>query len=264
HPPRALGGPGHQEPGVRGGGPGPRARRARDPPPARVPQLRPGADRPVGRLLRPEHADGREPLLPGAGRPAAVAGARCDAGRRPRLSAGGAPGGGGAGGGDLPRGGGVQLRRRRAPRSPGSDPESRRLKRMGALPTIYTARSEAPPEHQARVDDWYVRRHAPDLLRAGFYSVQVYHAEVGTPLVCNLYEIPGHDLFRTQAYRDVAAKDTEGPPLIALLTGRSDTAYDQRVTVGIPAPVGCRSRGERAGGVDAPAVSTPRFDLPEG
>jgi len=135
---------------------------------------------------------------------------------------------------------------------------------MGALPTIYTARSEAPAEHQDRVDDWYVHRHAPDLLRAGFYSAQVYHAEVGSPLVCNLYEIPGHDLFQTQPYRDVAAKDTEGPPLIALLTGRSNTAYDQLVTVGIPAPIGDWSRGDRTGGVDAPAISTVRFDLPEG
>jgi hypothetical protein len=82
--------------------------------------------------------------------------------------------------------------------------------------------------------------------------------------VCNLYEIPGHDLFRTQAYRDVAAKDTEGPALIALLTNRSNTAYDQLVTIGIPGPIGDWSRGDRTGGVEGSCISTARFDLPEG
>jgi len=89
---------------------------------------------------------------------------------------------------------------------------------MFRLPTIYTARSDVETANLARVEDWYARRHAPDLIRAGFYSAQVYYSEVGTPRICNLYEIPGPDLFATQGYRDVAAKDTEGPAVIALLT----------------------------------------------
>jgi hypothetical protein len=135
---------------------------------------------------------------------------------------------------------------------------------MGTLPTIYTARSDVPPEHRARVDDWYARRHGPDLIRAGFYTAQVYHSEVGGPLVCNLYEIPGYDVFATPAYRAVAANDTEGPPLIALMTNRSNTAYDQVLTVGVARPAGDWSRGDRTGAVVAPALTTARFDLADG
>jgi hypothetical protein len=134
---------------------------------------------------------------------------------------------------------------------------------MSPLPTIYTARSDVDTAHLARVEDWYARRHAPDLIRAGFYTAQVYYSEVGSPRICNLYEIPGPELFGTPAYRDVAAKDTEGPAVIALLTNRSNTIYDQVLTVNVPAETAERVPGERAGGVTAPAISTARFDLPE-
>jgi hypothetical protein len=133
-----------------------------------------------------------------------------------------------------------------------------------SLPILYTARSDVPPEHRGRVDDWYARRHGPDLIRAGFHTAQVYLSELGGPLVCNVYEIPGHDTFATPAYRAVAASDTEGPPLIALMTNRSNTAYDQVATVGIPEAVGDWSRGDRTGGVAGPALTTARFDLADG
>ena len=55
-----------------------------------------------------------------------------------------------------------------------------------------------------------------------------------TPRICDLYEIPGADLFTTQGYRDVAAKDTEGTAVIALLTSRSNTIYDPMLTVNVP------------------------------
>lgn len=135
---------------------------------------------------------------------------------------------------------------------------------MGSLPTLYTARSSMRPEHRARVDDWYTRRHAPDLIAAGFYTAQVYESEVGSPLICNLYEIPGPDLFHTPAYRAVAANDAEGPAVIGLLTDRSNTAYDQVLTVGVPGPGGDWRGGDRTGGVVGAALTTARFDLPAG
>jgi hypothetical protein len=134
---------------------------------------------------------------------------------------------------------------------------------MSTLPTIYTARSDVDAAHLARVEDWYARRHAPDLIRAGFYTAQAYYSEVGTPLVCNLYEIPGPELFGTQAYRDVAAKDTDGPAVIALLTSRSNTIYDQVLTVNVPEGKAGWAAGERTGAVTADALSALRFDVPE-
>jgi hypothetical protein len=133
---------------------------------------------------------------------------------------------------------------------------------MARLPTIYTARSDVDRAHLARVEDWYARRHAPDLIRAGFYTAQVYYSEVGAPRICNLYEIPGPELFVTPAYRDVAAKDTEGPAVIALMTSRSNTIYGQVLTVNVPAPKVDWSEGHRVGGVGAPALSTVRFEAP--
>ena len=134
---------------------------------------------------------------------------------------------------------------------------------MASLPTIYTARSDVDAAHLARVEDWYARRHAPDLIRAGFYTAQAYYSEVGSPLVCNLYEIPGPELFLTPAYRDVAAKDTEGPAVIALLTSRSNTIYDQLLTVNVSSEGPEWAAGGRTGAVTATALSTLRFDLAE-
>jgi hypothetical protein len=134
---------------------------------------------------------------------------------------------------------------------------------MSPLPTIYTARSDVDSANLARVEDWYARRHAPDLIRAGFYTAQVYYSEVGTPRICNLYEIPGPALFDTPAYRAVAAEDTEKPAIIALLTNRSNTIYDQVLTVNVPTSSADWASGDRTGGVTATALSTARFDLPE-
>lgn len=133
---------------------------------------------------------------------------------------------------------------------------------MSSLPTIYTARSDVESAHLARVEDWYARRHAPDLIQAGFYTAQVYYSEMGSPRICNLYEIPGPALFLTQGYRDVAAKDVEGPEVIALLTNRSNTIYDQVLTVNVPSGDSDWAAGGRAGAVTASALSTLRFDAP--
>ena len=133
---------------------------------------------------------------------------------------------------------------------------------MPTLPTIYTARSDVDAAHLARVERWYAERHAPDLIRAGFHTAQVYYSEVGTPLICNLYEIPGPELFGTEAYRDVAAHDPDGPGVIALLTSRSNTIYDQVLTVGVADGAGRRGAGAGTGWVRAPYLSTVRFDVP--
>jgi hypothetical protein len=133
---------------------------------------------------------------------------------------------------------------------------------MPTLPTIYTARSDVDGTHLARVERWYAERHAPDLVRAGFHTAQVYYWEVGTPLICNLYEIPGPELFGTEAYRNVAAHDPDGPAVIALLSSRSNTIYDQVLTGGGADGAGRRGAGAVTGWVRAPFLSTVRFDAP--
>jgi hypothetical protein len=130
------------------------------------------------------------------------------------------------------------------------------------LPTLYTARSDVRAEDLARVERWYETRHAPDLLAAGFYSAQVFYSEIGAPLVCNLYEIPGRALFETPAYKAVAARDVEGPEVIALLSSRSNTIYAQVLTAGVPMPRASWASGDRTGGLEAPCIGTVRFDVP--
>jgi hypothetical protein len=61
----------------------------------------------------------------------------------------------------------------------------------------------------------------------------------------------------------VAAEDTEGPAVIALLTNRSNTIYDQVLTVNVPTATASWASGDRTGAVTAPALSTARFDVPE-
>mgnify|MGYP003694685713 CR=1 FL=1 len=51
--------------------------------------------------------------------------------------------------------------------------------------------------------------------------------------------------------------------MIALLTSRSNTIYDQVLTVNVPTAGASWAPGDRTGGVTAPALSTARFDLPE-
>ena len=131
------------------------------------------------------------------------------------------------------------------------------------LPTLYTARSDVPPEDLARVERWYATRHAPDLLAAGFYSAQVFYSEVGGPLICNLYEIPGRALFDTPAYKAVAARDTEGPAVIALMSNRSNTIYAQALTAGVARPVTPWADGNRTGALTAACLSTVRLEVPE-
>ena len=130
-PARPVGGPLGEGAGVRGGRARDRAAGARNPDPPHPAGLRADPRRAGGHLLRPEHADGGEPELPRAGRPAAVARARGDARRRTPVPEGRAPGGRRPRAGHLPRRARLQLPRGRAPgpsrpRPPGGPREEAR------------------------------------------------------------------------------------------------------------------------------------------
>ena len=73
-------------------------------------------------------------------------------------------------------------------------------------PLIYLSRFDLDPGFVARYEEWYERRHAPDLLGIGFLAVAAYVAVAG-PGVCNVYEVPGLDAFGP-AYEEVTAADS--------------------------------------------------------
>ena len=78
-------------------------------------------------------------------------------------------------------------------------------------PSIPPARTSTTA-NLARVEDWYARRHAPDLIRAGLlHARRSTTRRSGRRGSATSTRSPGPELFTTQAYRDVAAKDTEGP-----------------------------------------------------
>jgi hypothetical protein len=134
---------------------------------------------------------------------------------------------------------------------------------MTKLPAVYTSRSDVDPDYLDRFKEWYANKHAPDLIAAGFYSAQVYYSEIGEQLTCNLYEVPGLEIFLTQAYQDVSAKDTQGPEVLSRLKNRSNTIYEQVLTVNVPEVRVDWAHGDRTGAITQPCISTLRFEITE-
>jgi hypothetical protein len=125
---------------------------------------------------------------------------------------------------------------------------------MNGLPRLYTARMDVDPSFLPRFAAWYEARHAPDLINAGFYSTQAYYSAVGTPLVCNIYEIPGAELFLCPAYQDARARDPQRAEVLERISNRSNSVYEQVVTA-------ARAAGP-VGPVRSPWVTTLRLDVP--
>lgn len=134
---------------------------------------------------------------------------------------------------------------------------------MSNLPTIYFARMDVAPEGRTDFAQWYATKHAPDVLKVGFYSAQAYYAELGSPLVCNVYEITDSELFYTDEYLHMRGPENDPERAFILLhvTNRSNTTYDQVLTTGIELPTHEWDTGTRVGGVRAPVLTTLRFDL---
>jgi hypothetical protein len=115
----------------------------------------------------------------------------------------------------------------------------------------------------ARFERWYADRHGPDLLDAGFFSAQAYHCRVGSPLVCNVYEIPSSEIFYTDAYNSkrTPEHDPDRPWILDHVSNRSNTAYAQVVTVGVEVPDVAWADDQHLGRVESPWISTVRFDI---
>jgi len=132
---------------------------------------------------------------------------------------------------------------------------------MPGLPLVYTSRSDCAPDYFERKTKWYAERHAPDLIRAGFYSAQSYHSEVGQPFVCNVYEIPDTEVFVSQGYKDSREKDRQRPEVLSKMSNLSNSIYEQ-VLVGLPSGDGV-GVGYPAAAITGPCLTTLRLDVDE-
>jgi hypothetical protein len=130
------------------------------------------------------------------------------------------------------------------------------------LPTLYLAKMDVVPTHLRQFMDWYDHKHAPDNLRAGFYSAQSFHCRLGAPLLCNVYEIESSEVFYTDAYlrARTSASDPQRPEVVEHVTNISNTTYRQVLTKGVDLPDQPWRDGDRTGAVDAPVISVLRFD----
>lgn len=116
------------------------------------------------------------------------------------------------------------------------------------------------PDFVPQFTDWYADKHTIDLLEAGFLSCQYYHCHVGYPNICNVYEIPGADLFSSNVYQGARKVDADRPAVLSHITDRSNTVYDP-LCVLLPDQGGGTGYELPYGNIDAPAIALMLFDL---
>jgi hypothetical protein len=131
------------------------------------------------------------------------------------------------------------------------------------LPLLYVVRMDVDRAYLDEFVKWYDTRHGPDLIGTGFYSCSAYHARVGGPFICNIYEIPDLGIFSSKAYVDVRTRDRQlTEEVLHKISNHSNTIYRQEAVVGLPdAAFRPDSRPSRAGAVCAPVVATLRLDI---
>ena len=98
---------------------------------------------------------------------------------------------------------------------------------------LYLARMDVTPSFLPTFEQWYDERHAPDLLKSGFFSCSAFYATEGSPLVHNVYLIPSPEIFQSPTYlgaRDPKV-DTLRPTVLENVSNRSNTPYEQVVVL---------------------------------
>lgn len=130
------------------------------------------------------------------------------------------------------------------------------------IPLLYVVRMDVQPDYIDEFVRWYDTRHAPDLIGTGFHSCSAYHSRVGGPFICNVYEVPGLEIFSSEAYVQVRKDDRQlMSEVIPRISNHSNTIYRQEVIVGADSadrPPG--DRPSRSVAVCAPVVATFRLD----
>jgi hypothetical protein len=129
------------------------------------------------------------------------------------------------------------------------------------LPTIYMSRMDVEEDYLDKFVAWCKGRHWPDLVSIGFHSANGYLSEVGGPLACNVYEIPGVHVFDGD-YTQIREVDEELKIIVReKISNHSLTVYEQVATARLPTPDD-EHRPSLASSWSCPALSSIRFDVP--
>jgi len=93
-------------------------------------------------------------------------------------------------------------------------------------PLIYMVRADLVEDFVHDHHVWYQRRHAPDVVAAGFWSARGYDSPV-TPHMWNIYEVPDVALFSSEAYTGSHKNDPFVAIAVTKLIGRTVSVYTQ-------------------------------------
>ncbi len=93
-------------------------------------------------------------------------------------------------------------------------------------PLVYMVRADLVEDFIEEHHKWYERRHAPDVLAAGFWSARGYDSPV-TPHMWNIYEVPNVALFSSEAYTGSHKNDPFVAVAVTKLIGRTVSVYTQ-------------------------------------
>ena len=99
-----------------------------------------------------------------------------------------------------------------------------------ANPLIYMIRADIAEDYVDQHHDWYARRHAPDLMAAGFWAARGYDSAT-SPNMWNIYEVPDVAIFSSEAYTGGHKADPFLETAVKKLSGRTVSLYTQVLAV---------------------------------
>lgn len=129
------------------------------------------------------------------------------------------------------------------------------------LPKIYMSRMDVEEEYFDAFMTWCKCRHWPDLVAVGFHSANGYLSEVGAPRACNVYEIPGVEVFSAD-YDHIREVDEELKVIVAeKISNHSLTVHDQVLRFGMGDDPNDQDGPSLASSWSCPAMSAVRFEI---
>jgi hypothetical protein len=121
-------------------------------------------------------------------------------------------------------------------------------------PLIYMIRADIDADYVEPHHAWYARRHAPDLMAAGFWSARGFDSPK-SPGLWNIYEVPDVAIFSSEAYNSGHRSDPFLETAVNKLHGRTVSLYTQVETLD-----GDGRKIDRLSTLRAPVVTVLRFE----